>query len=188
MEPTKVEYDLTKEDYIAFNMHHIDHSPTIKRSLFIQRYIVALIFLAFPFIYSRVSGAALLLPLIVYGVVFIIWILYYPRYFTASMKKRILKMINEGSNASLFGPRSITLNESGVTETSENDESRSSWRSIEKIDETAEHIYIYISSINAYLVPVRAFEDRTKKEAFLERLKDKKYSPTKGDYFLSYQC
>lgn len=174
MEPTKVEYDLTKEDYIAFNMHHIDHSPTIKRSLFIQRYVVALVFLAFPFIYSNVSGVPLLLPIIIYGAVFIIWILFYPRYFTASMKKRILKMIDEGGNASLFGPRSFTLSETGVEEVSDQGESRSSWRSIEKIDETVDHIYVYISSINAYLIPTRAFQDITQKNMFLERLKEKR--------------
>lgn len=80
MEPTKVEYDLTKEDYIAFNMHHIDNSSTIKRSLFIQRYVVALVFLAFPLIFSNISGAPLLLSFIVYGAIFIAWILYYPIY------------------------------------------------------------------------------------------------------------
>lgn len=172
--PIKVEYDLTKEDYIAFNMHHIDHSPTIKRSLFIQRYIVALVFLAFPFIFSNMIGVPLLLPLIVYGVIFIVWILYYPKYFTATTKKRILKMIDEGSNDNLFGPRTMTLSESGVEEVSDHGESRSSWRSIEKIDETADHIYIYISSINAYLVPIRAFEDKSQKDTFVERLKDKR--------------
>jgi hypothetical protein len=174
IESTKVEYDLTKEDYIAFNMHHIDHSPTIKRSLFIQRYVVALVFLVVPFIFSNMTGVPVLLPLIVYGGIFIAWILYYPRYFVATTKKRILKMIDEGGNDSLFGPRTMILSESGVEEISDMGESRSSWRSVEKIDETAEHIYIYISSVNAYLVPVRAFADRTQKEVFLERLKDKR--------------
>jgi hypothetical protein len=174
MGPTKVEYDLTKEDYIAFNMHYLDHSPIIKRSLFIQRYVVALVFLAFPFIFSNMSGVPLLLPLIVYGAIFIAWIVYYPRYFKATTKKRILRMIDEGSNDNLFGPRSMILSESGVEEISDHGESRSSWRSIEKIDETVDYIYIYISSINAYLVPIRAFEGRTQKDEFLQRLKDKR--------------
>ncbi|MDF2531897.1 MAG: hypothetical protein K0Q65_1478, partial [Clostridia bacterium] len=111
MEPLIVEYELTKEDYIAFNMHHIDHSPTIKRSLFVQRYVVALVFLAFPFIFSNISGAPLLLSLMVYGAIFIAWIIYYPRYFMTTTKKRILKMIDEGSSDNLFGPRSMTLTE-----------------------------------------------------------------------------
>jgi hypothetical protein len=92
----------------------------------------------------------------------------------ATTKKRILRMIDEGSNDSLFGPRTMTLSESGVEEISDMGESRSSWRSVEKIDETADHIYIYISAVNAYLVPIRAFADRTQKEAFLERLKNKR--------------
>jgi hypothetical protein len=68
----------------------------------------------------------------------------------------------------------LILSESGVEEVGNHGASRSSWRSIEKIDETADHIYIYTSSINAYLVPIRAFEGKAQKDAFMERLKDKK--------------
>jgi len=31
-----IQYDLIKEDYIAFNMHHIKSSKTVKKTLFIQ--------------------------------------------------------------------------------------------------------------------------------------------------------
>ena len=170
----KVEYDLTKEEYIAFNMHYIENSPTLKRSLFIQRYVVALVFLAFPFIFSKIFGAPMLLSFIVYGAIFVAWILYYPKYYMATTKKRILRMIDEGSNANLYGLRSMALTEVGVEEISEHGESRSSWNSIERIDETANHIYIFISSMNAYLVPIRAFEGRTQKDEFMEILKSKK--------------
>lgn len=68
----------------------------------------------------------------------------------------------------------MTLTEAGVEEVSDHGESRSSWKSIEKIDETVDYIYIYISSVNAYLVPIRAFEGRTQKDELMERLRSKK--------------
>lgn len=43
----QVEYMLTEQDFIAFNLHYAKHSKTVKRSLFLQRYIVAIIFLLF---------------------------------------------------------------------------------------------------------------------------------------------
>jgi hypothetical protein len=170
----KIEYDLTKQDYIDFNMHYIENSPKLKRSLFIQRFVIALVFLIFPFIFSKNSGTPFLPSFIVYGVIFILWVLFYPKYYRTIAKKRIIKLIDKGGSAIQLGHRSITLNEEGLEEFSEQGESKSSWSSIERIEETENHIYIFIGSTNAYLVPIRAFEGRTQKDEFMERLKNKK--------------
>ena len=170
----KIDYTLTKEDYIAYNIHHIEHSPTLKRSINIQRYGLALIFLIFPFIIAGFTQIPLQLWLIVYGTVFIVWIRFYPKYFVNSTKKRILRLIEEGNNSSLFGPRSIIMTEEGVEEISEQGESRVTWNFIDRIEETQDYIYIYTSSVNAYVVPVRAFQNILEKNAFMEILKSKK--------------
>lgn len=169
----KIEYNLIKEDYIAFNMHHIDTSQAIKRSLFIQRFGVSLIFLIVPFFFSRISGTPLQLSLIVYGLIFLAWIIYYPKYFMSITKKRVIRLIEEGDNLDVFGIHSITLTEEGIEQTDCRGESKSSWGSIKRIDETPEYIYIYISDINAYLVPNRAFGGIMEKEAFMQILREK---------------
>lgn len=169
----KIEYNLMKEDYIAFNMHHIDTSPAIKRSLLIQRYGVSLVFLIVPFIFSHKSGVPWLLSLAVYGAIFLTWIIYYPKYFMYVTKKRVIRLIEEGGNSEIFGTYSIALTEEGVEQTSNSEESKSSWDTIQRIEETPDYIYIYISAANAYLVPIRAFEGITEKAAFMQILREK---------------
>ncbi len=169
----KVEFNFTKEDYIAFNLHHIDTSPTIKRSLLIQRYGVSLIFLIVPYFFSRISGAPWSLSFIVYGAIFIAWIIYYPKYFMHVTKNRVRKLIEEGDNSDIFGMHSVNLTEEGVEQISNSEESKASWSAIKRIDETPEYTYIYITAINAYLVPNRAFGGIIEKEAFMRILRER---------------
>lgn len=42
----QVEYTLTEQDFIAFNLHYARHSKMVKRSLVLQHYIVAIILFA----------------------------------------------------------------------------------------------------------------------------------------------
>lgn len=173
----KLEYNLIKDDYIAFNMHHIETSPTIRKTLLIQQYGVALVFLVIPYFFSRISGTPMLLSYIVYGAVFLAWILYYPKYFMAVTKRRTLKMIDEGDNSSIYGMQSITLTDKGIEQESNTGESRTAWHAIERIDETREYIYIYIGTMNAYLVPNRAFDDDAQRAEFLRILREKMNLP-----------
>jgi hypothetical protein len=168
----KIDFTLTKEDYIAYNLHHIQHSPSLKKSLNIQRYGLALIFLIFPFIIASMTPIPLFLWLLVYGSIFIVWIKFYPKYFVSSTKKRILRLIEEGNSANLLGERSILVTEEAVEEITPQGESRTTWGSIERIDETDDYIYIYTSPINAYLVPTRAFEETAQKNEFLQLLRN----------------
>lgn len=169
----KIEFNLTKDDYIAFNMHHIETSPTIRRSLLIQQYGVSVIFLIVPYFFSRISRAPMLASFIVYGAIFLAWILYYPKYFMHATKKRIIKLIDEGDNSAILGIHSITLTDEGIVQESRTGESKSTWGSVKRIDETSEHIYIFIGTVNAYLVPKRDFEGKIHMEAFIDMLREK---------------
>jgi hypothetical protein len=51
----KLEFNITEEDYINFNMHHIDTSKTYRRTIFKQRYIVPIVFLIVPFVLAKIS-------------------------------------------------------------------------------------------------------------------------------------
>ncbi|MGF9889672.1 hypothetical protein ABEX78_13600 [Priestia megaterium] len=52
-------YTLTKDDYVAFNMHHAQHSERVQKVLRVQRW-MSLIFLLIPLLVSWVEGELLL--------------------------------------------------------------------------------------------------------------------------------
>lgn len=166
-----IQYDLTKDDYISFNMHHIKNSKTLKRSLYIQQYVLSLIYIIIPFILIEVTTIPLIFWLIPFIVIYILWIALYPRYFKGYIKRNIEKMLDEGDNKSIFGPVSLSLEESGIIETTKAGESKANWSSIERIEENKDYIFIYINSVSASIIPVRAFGDIEEKNEFLMTLK-----------------
>lgn len=167
----KVQYELTKEDYISFNMHHLNNSKTGKQALLKQRFIVPMVYIFIPFILARITSISLLFWLLPFLILIVLWIAFYPRYFRSYTRKNIIKMLDEGKNEAMFGTVSLELKELGMVEDSKLGESKINWSSVEKIDETKDYIYIYISSINAIVIPMRTFSSIKEKNEFLSLIK-----------------
>lgn len=167
----KIEYKLTKEDYIQYNLYYMDTSDTVRKSLFRQRYITSLVFLVFPFIMGLVSNIPLWYWLAVFILAYILWVAYYPRYFRSYSKKRIQKMMEEGKSEKLLGLHSMELTEEGITETTSYGVSKISWTMMERIDETDLYIYIFFNAFTAFVVPLRIFKSEDEKNEFLAIIK-----------------
>jgi hypothetical protein len=167
----KINYDLTKEDFIEFNMHHFSKSKSIKRTLFIERYVISIMFLIIPFIFKGKSTMSL--P-VYYGsslLLFVGWIVFFPKYFKYSVKKKLERMLNSEENSKMFGPQSLSITDAGISESEDLEKSKFSMGDIEKVDVTEKAIYIYISSANAYVIPVRAFKTHSEKHELIDLLK-----------------
>lgn len=162
-----ISYELTKDDYIEFNLFHLKHSKTIRKTLFVQRYIVSVLFLIMPFITYRFSEIPLTYWVSVFIIVYLLWVVYYPKYFRKSVKRRILRMIEEGKNESILGSKRLDVNSEGIVEKSRNNEVKTNWDSIESIEETEKYIFIYVSAVSAYIVPKRAFKTPADNENFI---------------------
>ena len=174
----RLDYELTKQDYIDFNIYHIKNSDTIKRSMLLQRYVMAALYLILPFLVASVTDIPLWYWFIAFVIAAVLWVAFYPRYFMSTTVKRISKMLEEGNNKDMLGQHSISLDDEGFRETSLNGESKVSWSGVEKVGDTESHIFIYTSSIMAYIIPKRTFLDENTRLEFLkilnEKLEDKK--------------
>lgn len=164
----KIDYQLTKQDYIDFNIFHMNHSKTIKKTLFIHRYIVSLVFLALPFVLSGVSYIPIVFWLVPSVVVYILWVIFYPKYFIGIVKRRLSKMLDEGKNTIPLGRQNISITDDGITEITDHSEAKHGWNVVEDIFETKEHIFVYISAVTAHIIPVRAFKSAEEKNALIE--------------------
>ena len=80
-------------------------------------------------------------------------------------------MLNEGKNAYFLGPWSIELLEDGFVTINTFSESKTKWEGIEKIIECEEHIFIYVGTAYAFIIPKRAFLDNKGIDEFLTMLR-----------------
>ncbi|MGM7636796.1 hypothetical protein [Bacillus sp. Hm123] len=75
----EINYNLTEEDYLNFNMFHVKNSKAVKRVLNMQRFLTPILFIIASFVFSKVGSMPFLGLFITFLVVSILWIIFYPR-------------------------------------------------------------------------------------------------------------
>lgn len=166
----EIEFQLNEEDYIDYNVNHAKKSPSLKRSVTIIRILGPVAFLIAPFLIVNFSDIPFWYWMSIFGITSVVWIVFYPKYFNWELKRKIAKMLLEGKNDSLFKQIKISLNETGIVQQSRAGETMTEWNEVDSVDETHKHIYIYNSSISAYIIPKRAFNDQQAIDLFLEKI------------------
>jgi hypothetical protein len=164
----KLEYEITKQDYIDFNIYHMNHSVSIKHSLFIQRFIFPIIFLILPIFLVKITDIPLWYWFDVSIISSILWIIYYPKFLKKSVGRKVSKMLEEGKTTGILGNHIFSFTEEGVVDKTEFSET--SYNLIEKVVESEAHIFIYVSAVMAYIIPIRIFGSIDEKENFLNIL------------------
>ena len=169
----KLQFLLTEKDYIEFNIYHMNHSPTYKKAIFFQRYILSLVYLILPFFFAQTSTIPLGFWLIPFIIVWLLWVLFYKRYAQKRSLRYIRNMIKEGRVGNSFGKITIELNDKGIVETTDNGESTTKWNGIDKLGESKDYFFLYMDSLKAYIVPKRCFVNDEEKDAFINEVKSK---------------
>lgn len=54
-----IENQLTMPDYLVYNIYHMNHLPTLKRTLIIERFIGPIIFLISPMLLTKSTAIPL---------------------------------------------------------------------------------------------------------------------------------
>jgi hypothetical protein len=167
----ELKYNLTKQDYIDFNINYMSYSKSTKRMLLIQRLMGPFIFLIIPFLDSTPKSDPFLF--IVFTILSIMWFIFFDKIIRKDMQRRVSKVLAEGNNKGMLGAHTLILDKDGVLEITTHNESKTKWEAIENIIESENHIFIFFSSMAAYIVPLRVFKSSNEKNIFLETLHNK---------------
>ncbi len=151
----EINYNLTEEDYIHFNLYHVKNSKTGKQALTWQQFLSPLFFIIIAYIYSMISDMPFLPLFITFFIMSILWIVFYPKYFYNLITRNAKKMIKEGKNEGLLGEHSMKMTEEGIVDTSLQRETKVTWSGITGFKEDDGYIYLYNSSVSAYILPKR---------------------------------
>ncbi|MFZ0443610.1 MAG: YcxB family protein [Bacillus sp. (in: firmicutes)] len=155
----EIDYQLTEDDYLNFNMFHVKNSKAIRRTLNMQRFLTPIIFIIASFVLPKIGSISFLGVFITFLVVSILWIIFYPRYFYSYVIRNTKKMIKEGKNDDLLGKHHMILSEEGIIDSTSNGETKVTWSGIQTVSEDKHNIYLYNSSVSAYILPKRELAD-----------------------------
>lgn len=165
----EIQYELTEEDVVAFNLYHVKNSKVGKNSLQWQRYISPLIFLLFAYFLSVFTDMARGPLFATFTVTAIAWVIVYPKYFYFHITRQVRKMLKEGKNEGLVGKHFMKMNKSGMTDTTSTGETNGQWAGVKSIIEDANYFYIYTSTVSAYILPKRDLYSADAVKSYVEK-------------------
>lgn len=164
----QIEYTLTEKDYIDFNLFHLKISTTMKKSVFVQRLLGPIVYLLAIPVAHFITQISIWYWTLIFSVMSIFAYILYPRQMTKKVERKISKMLQEDENNSLLGRQVIIIDEDQLLVKTAYEEKISRWSGINKITRSDQHIFIYNSSVSAYIIPNTAFTDVDAVDKFYE--------------------
>ena len=166
-----VEYERTIEDIIEFNLFHMSNSPSIRGQTLISQIIVLLLIfigsLAIAPFFHPETRVLSYFDYIVAFVVSIVGFFVVPHFNRAEVRRAYRKASREGDNKAILGLQTISLTPENVFIKTQGGESKYNWSSVDKVTQNDKYIFLYISSINAIVIPIKAFSDGKSLQEFL---------------------
>lgn len=159
----KFSVELTEDDHVQMQIDHTSRSKTTK---FIKRALFILGIFCFPllilFIATSENGSDIGLVGVLLSIGFVG--LFSPILIPLLTKAVAKSFVSEGSIESQIGLTTYDLNEETISRRSNMRYEELDWRLIQKIVEGKNHIYIYDSSVSAFIIPKRDLDDQEIKD------------------------
>ncbi|MGI2329045.1 YcxB family protein [Planococcus sp. YIM B11945] len=165
----EINYRMTEEALVHFNVFHAKNSKTVKKSLKLQQYLTPVFYLLIAFFLSVIWDTPFLYLAIPFLAMGILWAFFYPAYFYWRIKKTARKMVREGKNEGLIGEYSMAFTEDGLQENSPKGTTSTSWSGIEQFGEDEVNFYLYNSTMSAFIVPKNELQDVDQVRVLLRR-------------------
>lgn len=153
----RLEYSLTNDDYVAFNQYAAKHTPAIvaqSRRIRATGTLAAAVMAAVVF--WLVSGelfTAALMTGAAAGVMWFIW----PSTQRRAVNAQLNRLAKAGDLGRL-GATVLTWDDDGLTETATASRAIVGWDHVRRVEETAQHLFVFTGDLEALIVPKRAGE------------------------------
>jgi hypothetical protein len=153
----QLEYDLTAEDYIAFNIHVMRTSPIAQRQRLRFRITYTVLLGAFALLVLGSTHVDIMSVIVTIMTVSLLWFLA-PHLWFMDVTQNIRRAAKQG----VFGDAGLhrlSADASGLHDVTDHSTSTFAWSSVIQVDQTEEHAFIFISKIQAFVVPRRIGSD-----------------------------
>ena len=160
-----IEYELSHDDLLVFNLFVCKTSPSfMQRNIYFPQIIFPLLIVVFLFVlWTRNNLKSILIGLISS----LIWIFIIPKFQWWYTRKSTQKLLGEGDNT---GSVSLTLSSDNIVVKADSGEAVYQWSQVDKIVDTEDYIYLFITNILAIIIPKRSFSGESSLETFVRTI------------------
>jgi hypothetical protein len=162
----KIVFGINAEELFLFNQYLFDTSPAIKKAFTKNRALISYSPILAAMVLGLVNEQSPFNVMLLVGIAAVTISLpayyIYPMLVRKNLRKRIVKLYSEGQNNGIIGEHELEIDAGGLVEKTPLGEVRQEWDKIVNVISHNDRTYIFISEINAYILP--------------------KYSVVQGDY------
>lgn len=162
----EVEYQVTIDDVIRFNLYHVAHSPFGRRQKWLTRYPVAISLPIFGLLDYVFTGKVA--PLVTFCLIALVWYAVTPAWWEWDVGRRTRKVLGEGMNRGLLGPSTLTIGSEGLRVVGDTGETSLKWSAVERVACSGTHTYIYLGATSALMIPHCAFANESTRDRFID--------------------
>ncbi|PSL41478.1 YcxB-like protein [Planomicrobium soli] len=163
----EINYSVTEEAYIDFNLFHIKNSKSTQKTITIQRVIIPIIYLLIPILFSYILDLPFLFLFVPFFVFSVLWAVFYPVFVYRNVKRTAKKMIREGKNEGMLGNHKMIFSDEGLREKSSKGEKKVYWLGIEHLAEDTDNFYLYNIAVSAFIIPKKDVGNRAELKSYL---------------------
>jgi len=152
----RIAYDLTPDDYVAFNVHTSLALPETRRQIAQGRaWGAVLMAVVAGGIFGLVLDDGPVVPLVFASLAAVAWWVVSPWTLRRGIRRSV-ERIARTSGLGVVGPASLEADEVGLCEDCAGVVNTAPWSSIQRIEETPTHAFIHVGPLAAVIVPKRA--------------------------------
>ncbi len=154
----RVEYEVGLDDLVEFNRHHALYSDYGRKTVKVFRIVLGVIAtVGAVVIYRRhqdeMTGVAAALFIIIYSLVFVPAIWFYPKLISWYVSRMAKKLYSGERGERLAGRHTLSVGDERLEHQSPEGTSSMAWADIHKVDKSPTHVYIYTDPSRAVIVP-----------------------------------
>lgn len=164
----KFKGSITEDDYIDFNVFHVNNSKSLRKRDLSLKVIFPIGFTLFVILSGNKFDEAYWAMLLLGSLLFIFLM---PILVEKSVRQRTRAMLRDDHNGDLFNEADYLFDESGIKIESANSSSFIKWRSVSKILENEERFFIYVNSVQALIIPKAYLNNNDQIDEFREYIK-----------------
>lgn len=166
----ELHYDITKQDYIDFNLNYFVNNAMVQRSILMTRIATAvLVIVGGTVLMYWVKGLSVL-SVAVYLALAALCFFGTPWYMKRKVVKNTERILRNANNKQLCGPKTLTLREDEFELFGENEDTVYKYEAVQRTATDAGHYYIFVDEFSAVIVPFSAFADEEQKKEFYKRI------------------
>ncbi|MEZ5385052.1 MAG: YcxB family protein [Prosthecobacter sp.] len=158
-------FQMRREDVLAFSREYHAASPTYQRTRTRVRFMLPVIMLCLWLFVLATSGFKWISTIIYLGVA-LLWFILYPARFDRRVQRYAEKTIDEPSYSKSLGPCELTLSEAGLHSKTNSGESTFYWSAVDRVLLTDSYCFIFLTGPIGYPIPIADVGLEAAKDAY----------------------